>query len=485
MRNSSDLIVKAALLVSDFLVIVGSFVAAYIIRVKLDERALRDPVEAETFLYIFLALVPIWLVIFATLDLYKARVYQSRVEEAARLFFGAAIGVMVIVFADFLTDDPIYPARLVPVYGFAIAYLALLLSRNFIHFTRSQLYRRGIGVKRTLIVATANNVNLVRQLVNAQPTGHLIIGVVGSRENKLFKSKRIKVYKSLETALGQINNRRIDTIIQTGLSENEDQNEKVVSAVQKNHLEYLIYPTFATGITVQSHIELLDGQPVLKINQTPLNGWWRIVKRIIDVILAILALIILLPLMLIIGLIIKITDPGPAIFKHRRVARFGKKFKVYKFRSMYQKYSGVGTHTFEHRIQQFKELGREDLIDEFKKYNKVKDDPRISPFGKFIRATSLDELPQLLNIIKGDLSIVGPRPLAPDELSMFEGPHESLFLSIRPGLTGLWQVSGRNDLSTEERVQLDVYYIQNWSLLLDIKIILKTVAVIIKKAGAR
>lgn len=484
MRNNSDLVVKIALLVSDFLMIVGSFVAAYVIRVRWDERALRDPVEAETYLYIFLALIPIWLIIYASLNLYKQKVYQSRVEEASRLFFGSAIGIMVIVFADFLTDEPIYPARLVPIYGFIIAYLSVLLSRNIIHFVRAKLYSRGIGIKRTLIVSS-NGSQIVQQLVKYQPTGHKIVGIVGVREHKLYKQKRITVYKSLSSALAQVTQRRIDTIIQTELNDDHAQSKQVLEAVQKNHLEYMIYPSFESGITVQSQLELLDGQPVLKIKQTPLDGWWRIAKRMIDIFGASLGIIVLSPLLLFIALLVKLTDPGPAIFKHQRVTRFGEKFYVYKFRSMYQKYSSVGSHSIQERIQQFKEMGREDLIDEFRKYNKVKEDPRITKLGNFLRATSLDELPQLFNILRGDLSIVGPRPVSPDELKMYEGPYESLFLSIRPGLSGLWQVSGRNDLSNEERVQLDVYYIQNWSLILDIKIILKTVAVVIRRVGSR
>jgi exopolysaccharide biosynthesis polyprenyl glycosylphosphotransferase len=485
MRNYSDLVTKSALLLSDFLMVVGSFVAAYIIRVHWDDRALRDPVAAKTYIYIFLGLVPIWLLIFALLDLYKQKVYQSRVEEAFKLFFGSAIGIMVIIFADFLTDSPIYPSRLVPIYGFVIAFLALLLSRNIIHYVRSKLYKRGIGVKRTLVILAERNADFVGKLLRHQPTGHRIIGLFGMNENKDLKRRKIKVYKSIDSALAQINNREIDTILQVGMSENENFKSKILSTVQKHHLEYMIYPTFKSEITMQSHIEILDGQAILKINQTPLNGWWRIVKRTIDIFGSLAGLIVLSPVLLIIWLAIKITDPGPAIFKHSRVTRYGKKFEIYKFRSMYNKYSSSGSHNIEHRIKQFKEMGRPDLVAEFKKNNKVKNDPRITPLGRFLRGTSLDELPQLLNILKGDISIVGPRPVVKDELVIFDGAHEHLFLSIRPGLTGLWQVSGRSDLSNKERAQLDVYYVQNWSLLLDIKILLKTVAVVLRKTGSR
>lgn len=485
MRNNSDLIVKIALLMSDFLVIVASFVAAYVIRVQWDDRALTNEVSSDSFLIILLALVPVWLIIYASLALYKRNIYQSRVEEASRLFFGSAIGVMVIVFVDFLVDEPIYPARLVPVYGFAISYLAVLMSRNVIHYIRSRLYASGIGVKRTLIIASAGAASTVTSLMSQQPTGHKIIGIVGHRPNKKFDKMRVKQYKSLKSALANIKNNRIDTIIQTGLSQDQRQNRKVLEVIQKNHLEYLIYPTFESGITLQSHIELLDGQPVLQINQTPLDGWWRIVKRIIDVIGSGVGLIIALPIIGILGLVIKITDSGgPIIYKHKRLTRYGKTIYIYKMRSMYWKYSTGDKVSGKTDAQVLKEMGRDDLIKEFEKSRKLKNDPRIMPIGKFTRATSLDELPQLINIFKGDLSLVGPRPIAKDELVHYE-QYRSLFLAIRPGLTGLWQVSGRSNLSYEERVQLDVYYIQNWSIILDLKILLKTIAVVLRRVGSR
>ncbi|MDX1766353.1 MAG: sugar transferase, partial [Candidatus Saccharimonadales bacterium] len=170
-------------------------------------------------------------------------------------------------------------------------------------------------------------------------------------------------------------------------------------------------------------------------------------------------------------------------YKHKRLTRYGKTIYVYKLRSMYWKYSTGDKGQKKSDEQIFREMGREDLIAEFKKNQKVKDDPRIMKIGKFTRSTSLDELPQLINIFKGDLSLVGPRPIVKDELHHYD-EFDSLFLAIRPGLTGLWQVSGRSDLSYEERVRLDIYYIQNWSLILDIKILLKTVAVVIRKVGS-
>ena len=185
--------------------------------------------------------------------------------------------------------------------------------------------------------------------------------------------------------------------------------------------------------------------------------------------------IISLPVQLIIYLIIKITDPGPAIYPHECYGRQGKKIKVYKFRTMLSKYS-LGDKFGGRTIEDVLKALPESKADEFRKTAKIKDDPRVSRFGKLLRRTSLDELPQLFNVLRGDLSLVGPRPLPESELKLVGGKEQlARIVTIRPGITGLWQVSGRNELSYKDRVKLNLYYIENWSLWLDIRIIIKTV----------
>ena len=186
-------------------------------------------------------------------------------------------------------------------------------------------------------------------------------------------------------------------------------------------------------------------------------------------------MLVSLPFQVLIYLIIKLTDPGPAIYLHECYGRGGKKIKVYKFRTMLSKYSlgeKFGGRTVEDVLKQLPE----DKAEEFRKTAKIKQDPRVSGFGRFLRRTSLDELPQVFNVLKGDLSLVGPRPLPESELELAGGKKSlSRIVTIRPGITGLWQVSGRNDLSYDDRVKLNLYYIENWSIWLDIKILIKTV----------
>lgn len=198
---------------------------------------------------------------------------------------------------------------------------------------------------------------------------------------------------------------------------------------------------------------------------------YKVVKRITDIIGGIIGLILLSPVFLILAICIKIDSKGPVIFAHKRIGKNGKEFNMYKFRSMYK--------NAEEMIENFNEEQKIEWQENFK----LENDPRITKVGKFLRKTSLDELPQILNIIKGDLSIIGPRPIVDEELKKY-GDNKEKFLSITPGLTGYWQANGRSNTTYEERMQMELYYIDNQSLLLDIKIFFKTIVSVIKKEGA-
>jgi len=207
-----------------------------------------------------------------------------------------------------------------------------------------------------------------------------------------------------------------------------------------------------------------------------MNGkipWW---KRPFDIVFSTIALILTLPLYPIIALAIKLTDGGPIFFSHERVGFRGKKFKVIKFRTMYV--------NAEERLKEILEHDPK-LKEEWEKNFKLKNDPRITPIGKFLRKTSLDELPQFLNVLKGDMSVVGPRPVVEEELKKYYGDNAKYYLMVKPGITGYWQVEGRSDVNNyEERVKMDVWYVKNLSFWLDIKIILKTIKVMLTGKGA-
>jgi undecaprenyl-phosphate galactose phosphotransferase len=217
---------------------------------------------------------------------------------------------------------------------------------------------------------------------------------------------------------------------------------------------------------------------MISVSQTPLIGWGAIAKQIFDAVVSLILIIILSPLFLLLFLLQKLLNPGPIFYLSKRLSKFSEPINLIKFRSMGSKYGGRDAAV------EFREMGREDLAIEYEKNRKVENDPRITKFGHFLRASSLDELPQLFNVIKGDLSLVGPRPILPQE-TKFSPNRTALLHSVKSGVTGLWQVSGRSNLSFDERIELELFYAQNWSFWLDIKILFKTIGVVLRKKGAK
>jgi len=223
------------------------------------------------------------------------------------------------------------------------------------------------------------------------------------------------------------------------------------------------------------HFSIAQNLPIFETSTKFDSQINRIIKRTFDILFSLLVILILLPLYIIIAILVKISSKGPIFYKHKRIGKDGKCIEIYKFRTMYE--------NSEEMLKKILESD-ENLRKEWETYYKLKNDPRITPIGKLLRKFSLDELPQFFNVLKGDLSVVGPRPVVKDELERYYGDFKKFYLVVKPGITGLWQVSGRNNTTYEDRVKLDTIYVINWSLWLDIIIILKTLKVIIKKEGA-
>jgi exopolysaccharide production protein ExoY len=223
--------------------------------------------------------------------------------------------------------------------------------------------------------------------------------------------------------------------------------------------------------------------PVAAVRAAALPG--RVVKRTIDLLGAATALVLLAPLLLLVAVLVKLSDPaGPVLYRQDRVGRGGRLVGVLKFRSMKWGYSTGPGRPYRTAIEAFEAMGRPDLCAEFELDQKVADDPRISSLGHFLRRTSLDELPQFLNALLGHLSLVGPRPVVAQELERY-GAQAGTYLSVKPGITGLWQISGRSDTGYDQRVALDVRYVSEWTPVLDILILVKTVRTVLAREGAR
>lgn len=466
------------LIILDTIVLLGAFTIAYILRVQYDARPLITNIYAMDYLRSFLIIIPFWIIVFAILGLYQTNTYTRRLVEFAKLTVGVFIGMLLIIGWQYVSDVQILPARLVAVYGFVAALVLVLIEREIFRLVRGLMFRYGRGVNRVLLIGTSDATSdIAKGLSNTAKSGYKIIAIAGPKK-VLPDGLAVKHYQLVESALKDVKANRISAIIQTDLYDSTERNQKILGAAQSNHISYSFIPGEAEFYSGKNTVDVFMGYPMISVYQTPLVGWGAIAKRVFDFVISLILLIPLAPFLLVVYIIKKIVDPGPAFYISKRLSRFSEPIRLIKFRSMNAKYGGRDA------AEEFREMGREDLAIEYEKNRKVENDPRITKFGRFLRDTSIDELPQIFNVIRGDLSLVGPRPILPQETKMAHG-RTALLHSVKSGVTGLWQVSGRSELSFDERIELELFYAQNWSFWLDIKILFKTIGVVLRKKGAK
>lgn len=477
MNANFSLLYSFFLLVGDFVALVCAFILAFIMRVKLDDRPLVSQVPARVYIGLFLLILPFWLITFALLNLYKKETYENRFSEFARLLVGSFIGILFVIGCDFVIERPILPARLVAVYGFVIGFLFVLLFRTIARGTKRLLIMNGKGIGNVLLVGSTNATKeLVQTIHDDQNSEYRVVGVVGDRRMSLPDG--ISRFASFEEAVKSLSKRSLHSIVQTELFANEDKNSEILDFAQSNHIAYRLVPTNNGVYTSNITVELFQSIPVIAVHQTALVGWGRIAKRVFDIVFGSILLIIFSPIILLACIILTIFDHGDPLYRQKRLSRFNNEVKIFKIRTYKHAYNRMTPE------EGFTKMGKPELAKKYRANGDfLENDPRVSWFGKFMRKTSIDEMPQLLNVIKGDISLVGPRPLEPFELENY--PHKSIMLSVKTGLTGLAVISGRRDIPFEERRKIDLYYVQNWSFWLDITILLKTVIYVIRGSGAK
>lgn len=466
------------LVLADILVLFTAFTLAYIIRVQYDNRPLIEPVYAADYLQAFFVIVPIWILIFAVLGLYNASTYNRRLVEWGKIAIGAFLGILVVIGWEYISDQHVFPARLVAVYSLFGTFLLLVLERDILRFMRSLLFQFGRGINRVLVIGnSAATRDIADNLSFTHKSGYKIVAIAGPAK-LVPPGLDVIHFSNVETALKQLRDLRITTIIQTDLYENDERNQHILGAAQTNHISYSFIPGQSEFYTGKNTVDVFLGYPMISVSQTPLVGWGAIAKVIFDTIVSLILIIVLSPLLLVLFILQKIFNPGPAFYISKRLSQFSQPVMLIKFRSMRPQYGSRDA------AEEFRDMGRDDLAQEYEQHRKVENDPRITRFGKFLRDTSLDELPQIFNVFKGDLSLVGPRPILPQE-AKFSPAKTALLHSVKSGVTGLWQVSGRSNLSFDERIELELFYAQNWSFWLDIKILFKTIAVVFRRTGAK
>lgn len=474
MRKKSDSILRFCLIIGDGLALILSFAAAYFIRVHVDPRPYVFESQLLDFTMSVIFLIPILLIILATLGLYKKSIFlgKSRLVEVGKLMVAAVLSVAALIVYDFFKGDNLFPVRVMALTSVVLSFVFLFFERVVMRFIVRRIFRNDYGTKRVLIVGNSKNTEYLADYITSTPeSGYRLSGVVANRRF-IPKDLKTKQYSSLKEALRRA---RVDVIFQT----DERSTEYVYKQTVSRHLLYYFVPSETALSSHFGELELVGNTPAVLVLTTPLTGGFAVVKRAFDIIFSLVAIILASIPMAIVWLIIKFSDfKASPIYADERLTQYNRKFKCYKFRTMKNEYSGMTAE------EAFLKMGKPELIKKYRKNGDfIKNDPRVTKIGRFLRRTSFDELPQLFNILRGDISLIGPRALLPGELRDYGD--RSLILTVKSGLTGFAQVSGRRDISFEERRALDIYYVRNWSLLLDLQIFFKTIATVIKREGAK
>lgn len=455
----------------DFLLLMAAAVSAYFLRFTDWALALK-PVFFDLTLVDYLNIVTpvavIWVTIFALAGLYSRDPNRKLMRDLHRVVFASFSGMSVVAIYIMFTQN-IFDSRFLAATSFALAILYVCLGRILVRILKGVLYRNGVGTRRVMIIGRhGSSAEIMETLSKRTELGYTVVG-----QHVYFNadSKR------------DIKNKKPDELIFTNPRAHEQETLEAIEFCNDHHITFKysadLFDTFSTNMTVHP----LAGIPIIELKRTPLEGWGAVIKRFFDFIFALAILILIIPIILICVVVIFFETGRPIFYKNKRVGYRGSYFFAYKLRSMFQKdctgeQFGAGGEAAQKREQ---ELIKNHSVRQGPIY-KIKNDPRVTPFGRFIRRWSIDELPQFLNVLFGDMSIVGPRPHQPREVeSEKEYKHVS---TIKPGITGLAQISGRSDLSFEEEVRLDVFYIEKWTLFLDFVIFLKTPFILLKKRKA-
>jgi exopolysaccharide biosynthesis polyprenyl glycosylphosphotransferase len=424
-------------------------------------------------------------------DLYRLRGEFSFVDDGIRVFKAAAIGSLLIVAAAFLYRGGFHYrafsyARSVFVLDFLLAFSGFELVRFLLRAAQTFFRLRGLNLIPTLVVGRGPEAAFCIKEMRERPSlGYRVIGVVESRDGSHFEVpttyEGVPVISDLAGLPDAIREANANEVIIADANVDGDTLFDVMMRCGRRHgVEFRIAPSLFNCLPSKTEVDQIGALPMIRLFREPLSDFARGTKRLSDLLVASLTFALFSPFWFLIALLIKLDSRGPVFYAQERVGMDGRIFVVYKFRTMH-----MNADSEIHREYQRKFIAgvaEANVGDAARPAYKLRDDPRITRIGRVLRRFSLDEVPQLLNVLRGDMSIVGPRPPIPYEVEAYELRHRKR-LDMKPGLTGLWQVSGRNRLPFEEMVKLDLFYIENWSLLFDLKIILRTVMVMLRGDG--
>lgn len=457
----------------DIVIILVSFLGAYLTRFYIMDDGTITVTLAESLPFI-VATIPVYLLLYSWLDLYTSKRIKSVTQEATKIIGSNTIGVLVLVAFLYMFKEANF-ARYVLMYFFMYNCLLTIACRSCVRFLLRKYRKKGYNLKHCVIVGTTEtSAKLINKLATHTFWGYSIVGIVHTEQNTLptpiinsttasnvIHSKKPnfcghKILGTLEELPEILENTYIDLVMIATEENNAGQLGYIITCCEKAGIKTHIVPYYYKYVPAKPYIDDLDGLPIIDTRHIPLDNLFKnFLKRSFDVVFSLFAIILTSPLLVFSAIMVKLTSPGPIIFKQERVGLDRKNFDMYKFRSM--------------RLQTDEE--------EMDKWT-TKNDPRKTWWGNFMRKTSIDELPQFFNVLKGDMSVIGPRPERPFFVDKFkeEIPRYMIKHQVRPGITGWAQVNGlRGDTSIEDRIEHDLYYIENWTFGLDLKIIILTI----------
>ncbi len=459
---------------SDIVLINVAFALAYFVRYQLEwPRPVIDEyyVPYRTFVPIVALFTGVLLLTFQLEKVYEVRRGRPWLDEVYAIINGTTNGVILLIVFFFVSGSPLY-SRLIFLYAAVAVVVVLGLGRAVRNWILNALRRRGVGVDRVLVVGAGETGRTLMRNIVAQPElGYRIVGYVDDDPKKangaVGRFSGLGTVDDLPRILASGN---VDEVIITLPWTYHRKILRIVNECKRSDIRARIVPDLFQMSVRRLDLDNLNGLPLLSVQEPHISTSGQIAKRVLDILGAAVVLVVTAPFMALAALAIRLDSPGPILFRQERVGRGESRFTLYKFRTMYQ--------------------GAEEQLEQLKAHNeasgplfKMKNDPRITRVGRILRRMSIDELPQLYNVLKGDMSLVGPRPPLPREVEQYQDWHRRR-LAVAPGITGLWQVSGRSDLTFDEMVLLDLYYIENWSLFLDFKILLRTIPQVVFARGA-
>ncbi len=458
------MIFSALLVPIDFLMLLFAGIAAYFLRVSPLVANLRPVLFAinlpfERYFVLLVGTSIFGILVFTVSGLYNITSQKRLFKEFFQIVVGVSTTVLAIIIYIFWTGEA-FDSRFIILVAWIFGIIFVSLGRFFVKKLQRYLVGRyDVGIHNVIVIGEDKMSRKISKEIQRHPD-------LGYRIVKHFYNLKTEKIKNFILRTKPF----IDEIILASPHYERSDVLEILDFCEEQRIDFKFVPNLFQTLTTNVELNTFDGVPLIEMKRTPLDGWGKIIKRSVDVLSSLIGLIVLSPIFLLIALIIKLDSEGPIFVGLKRISQ-RKEFNLCKFRSMVK-----NAEKLKRSLLKYNERKDGPLF-------KMKDDPRITKVGKFLRRYRIDELPQLFNVLRGDISLVGPRPHQPDEIAKYEKHHKKVLL-IKPGITGLAQISGSSNLPFEEEVKLDTYYIENWSLKRDIYILLKTIITLFKDRSA-